>query len=42
LVRFDEENRLRNGLKKYRVEIFNRVGELVLEAQRGGYVSGGF
>ena len=37
MIKFDEKNPLKNGLKNYRVEIFNRIGDLILKAQNNGY-----
>ncbi len=37
MIKFDEKNPLKNGLKNYRVEIFNRIGDLILKAQNDGY-----
>jgi hypothetical protein len=33
MIRDDPNNPLRNGLQNYRVQIFNKIGDLIMEAQ---------
>jgi hypothetical protein len=42
MIRMEDNNPLRNGLKNYRVEIFNRIGEEIIRAQAEGYSNANF
>ena len=42
MVREDPNNSLAGGLRNFRIEIFNRIGALIMEAQSEGYSNQNF
>jgi hypothetical protein len=42
MIRDDSNNPLRNGLQNYRVQIFNKIGDLIMLAQEEGYSNPNF
>lgn len=43
MIKYDQNNeRLAEGLKNYRIELFNRIGELIMQDQSQGFKPNNF